>query len=99
MKKMKNSVKCLIAFFAMATAFCTTGVTAKAAVTLQQVDAKNDRVMIQWTQQTGVDYYGYEVATDPAFTNIVKEDWQPGSNNNDTITGLTAGSTYYVRMG
>lgn len=98
MKKMKNSVKCLIAFFAMATAFCTTGVTAKAAVTLQQVDADDSRVKIQWVQN-GADYYGYQVATDPAFTNIVKEDYQTKSNNNDTITGLVPGSTYYVRMG
>lgn len=98
MKKMKNSVKCLVAFFAMATAFCATSVTAKAAVTLQQVDADDTRVKIQWVQN-GADYYGYQVATDAAFTNIVKEDYQTKSNNYDTITGLTPGSTYYVRMG
>lgn len=97
MKKMKNSVKCLVAFFAMATAFCATSVTAKAAVTLQQVKAGESSVTIQWNQQTGAKWYGYEVATDATFNNIVQSD--ETSSTNLQLSGLSAGSTYYVRVG
>lgn len=99
MKNLRNSVKCLIAFFAMATAFCATSVTAQAAVTLQQIDASDSSVKVQWTQQSGAKYYGWQIATDASFNNIVKQDYESTSYTNRSISALTAGSTYYVRMG
>lgn len=99
MKKMKNSVKCLIAFFAMATAFCTTGVTAKAAVTLQQVKADVDSVKVQWTQQAGVKYYGCQIATDTTFNNPIESFAWSSSNTEMNFNSLNAGSTYYVKVG
>jgi len=52
-----------------------------------------------WTAGTGAASYSYDVATDNGFTSIVS-----GYNNvsttstNATITGLTAGTTYYFRV-
>ena len=104
MKKMKNSVKCLIAFFAMATAFCTTGVTAKAApVTVQQTKASENGTSfdISWTPVTGATYYCYVVATDPNFANVIY--CSGSSSTNDYVgslaAGLTPGCSYYVSVG
>lgn len=99
MRKMKNSVKCLVAFFAMATAFCATSVTAKAAVTLQQVAASNTSVKIQWTQAGEKQFYGYQVATDAGFTNIIEDAYNGYYSTERSILGLSAGTTYYIRMG
>lgn len=99
MKKMRNSVKCLIAFFAMATAFCVTGITAQAAVTVQQIDASEGSVKIQWTQQSGAKYYGWQIATDNSFKSIVASGTTTSSTTYITKSSLAAGTTYYARVG
>lgn len=99
MKTMKTSVKCLIAFFVMAMAFCVTGITAEAAATnLKQTGDSSTSVSIEWTGIAGVKYYGYQIATDPNFTSIF-ESGCSYSSTKEYINNLAAGSTYYVRVG
>ncbi|MGN0152835.1 MAG: fibronectin type III domain-containing protein [Lachnospiraceae bacterium] len=101
MKTMKKSMKCLVAVFVMAMAFCVTGVTAKAAAptNVKQVSDSDTSVKVQWTGVSGAKYYGYQVATDAAFTNIVDYDYYTASFTDVYVSGLTAGTTYYFRVG
>jgi len=102
MKAMKNTMKCLVAVFVMAMAFVMTGITAEAAVTgLAQIGADTTAVKVQYNTVSGQKYYGYEVATDAAFANVVKKNYDITTATSDYIyvSGLSEGSTYYVRIG
>lgn len=102
MKAMKNTMKCLVTMFIMAMAFATTGITAQAAVTgLAQTKANSTSLEVQFNTVSGQKYYGYQVATDAAFTNIVDKDYTTSTAATGTAyaNGLTEGATYYVRVG
>lgn len=102
MKKMSNSVKCLVAFFAMATAFCVTGVDANAApVTVQQTKAGDTSFDISWSSVQGATNYCYVVSTDSSFSNVIysSESKNTSENVGSISAGLIAGSTYYVSVG
>ena len=93
MKTMKKSMKCLIAFFAMAMAFSVTGITAKAATT-QTAQDKNS-VTITWpAQQDAVEYYigigeDYDTAKASAESKALT---LPATTTSYTFTGLKEGT-------
>lgn len=98
MKTMKNSMKCFIAMFIMAMAFVVTGITSEAAATgLQQTADNTTSVRVSFTPDSKYSYYSYQIATNAAFTSILKQG--TATSSYASITGLTQGSTYYVRIG
>ena len=101
MNKMRNTMKCMAAMFVMAMAFMVTGITAQAGVTgLQQTYADDSSIKISWSPVAGAKYYGWQISTDANFTNILKSDYASVSYGTDNrITGLTVGTTYYIRVG
>ncbi len=105
MKSMKNTMKCLVAVFIMAMAFAVTGITAEAAVTnMKQTDDSTTSIDIQFTTVSTHRYYGVRLYADPSCTSLVKQDYTytsqtVGSTEDIWITGLTAGRSYYVKIG
>lgn len=99
MKKMSNAVKCLVAMFVMVAAFCTTGMTAKAAVTVQQTDAGETGVKVQWNAFTGAKYYGVQISDSPTFANIINKGCTNSTTTSKNFNNLAPGSSYYVRVG
>lgn len=101
MNKMRNTMKCMAAMFVMAMVFMVTGITAQAAVTgLQQTDASDSSIKMSWSPVAGAKYYGWQISTDANFTNIIDSDYAAASyGTDDIIIGLTAGTSYYVRVG
>lgn len=98
MKTMKKSMKCLIAVFVMAMAFIVTGITSEAAVSgLNQSYDSTTSVRVQWSAVSGYKYYGYQIASDASFKNIIKQNYTTGTSA--SMSGLQQGSTYYVRIG
>lgn len=98
MKTMKSSMKCLIAVFVMAMAFMVTGITSEAAVSgLKQTYDYTNSVTVGWTASSNYKYYGYQIASDAGFKNIIKQSYTSGSRA--SFSGLAQGSTYYVRVG
>lgn len=100
MKSMKTSMKCLLAMVVMAMALAVTGISAQAAATgLKQTSDSTTSVKVEWGAVSGAKYYGYQIATDKNFTKIIKKDYTSSSFTSTYISGLTQGSTYYVRIG
>lgn len=98
MKTMRSSMKCLIAVFVMAMAFMVTGITSEAAVSgLKQTSDYTTGARVEWTTLSNYKYYGYQIASDASFKNIIKQSYTTGSSA--YFGGLTQGSTYYVRVG
>ena len=98
MKTMKKSMNCLIAVFVMAMAFIVTGITSEAAVSgLNQSYDSTTSVRVQWSAVSGYKYYGYQIASDASFKNIIKQNYTTGTSA--SMSGLQQGSTYYVRIG
>ena len=98
MKKLRSSMKCLIAVFVMAMAFMVTGITSEAAVSsLKQTYDSTSNVSVQWSAVSGYKYYGYQIASDSSFKNIIKQSYTSGTSA--YLGGLQQGSTYYVRVG
>lgn len=67
-----------------------------------QTGADKTSVRLQWDAVDGAKYYGYEVALDPAFSNVLKTAKKASSSKKQistTITSLEPGSDYYVRIG
>ncbi|MDE5864475.1 MAG: fibronectin type III domain-containing protein [Lachnospiraceae bacterium] len=96
---MKNLLKSCITVFVMAMAFMVTGITSEAAVSnLTQTRDTTSSVRVEWKAVAGAKYYGWQIATDSAFKNIVKSNYV-AENTYALATGLNAGSTYYVRVG
>ena len=98
MKALKQTAKCMIAMCAMVVACMTMGLTAEAAVVgLQQAAAEESAFGVVWSPAGVSSVYGVEVATDAAFTNVVKR-----GNTQEAaaaVYGLAPASTYYVRVG
>ena len=57
-----------------------------------------DRITAEWYSMNNVDNYTLEVATDEAFTSIFGTYYVVGSALSYTVTGLTASTTYYLRI-
>lgn len=97
---MKKRVKCLAAGFVMIMAFCISGIVSEAASpsNVTQIDASNSSVKIQWTGVSGAKYYGYKIASDPAFQTVVKEGYT-STDTSAAIYSLNAGTAYYVKVG
>lgn len=95
---MKNLFKTSVTAFIVVMAFMVTGITSEAAVSgLAQTRDYNTSVRVEWSAVAGAKYYGYQVATDAAFSNIVNSG--VAADTYCTATGLNAGSTYYIRVG
>ena len=97
-------------FFCMVTAIavCAAGITVKAATPngIRQTTGSTDTIRLEWNTITDATMeevnYGYDVATDPAFTNIIQSGLSgitSGIFNYTVIDKLQAGTTYYVRIG
>ena len=98
---MKNLLKSCTTVFVMVMAFMVTGITSEAAVSnLTQTSGTTSSVSLRWQAVAGANYYGYQIATDSEFKNIVKSNYVAQNENTYThISGLNAGSSYYVRVG
>ncbi len=100
MKKLSRSLLLLavtaVMFFAMS-------VTAMAAIAptdvAQQETSLSGNILVSWTNVDGYSYYGIQVATDANFSNIVVTEYGLGSLGYQYVSGLSQGSTYYVRVG
>ena len=102
MKTMRSSMKCLIAVFVMAMAFMVTGITSEAAVNdLKQTSDSTYYVKVNWSRISGYYYYGCQIASDPSFSSdsIIEQKYSDGIGTYVYFYGLSAGSTYYVRVG
>lgn len=97
-------------FFCVATAVIVyaAGITGNAAAPtgIKQTTASKDTIMLEWNtvNDSKVEEvnYGYEVATDPAFHNVIQSGLSAitsGIFNYTVIEKLQAGTTYYVRVG
>ena len=97
-------------FFCMVTAVAVyaAGITGHAATPdgIRQTTGSKDAIRLEWNpvQDTSLEEvnYGYDVATDPAFTNIIQSGLSgitSGIFNYTVIDKLQAGTTYYVRVG
>lgn len=97
---MKNFMKCVVTMFIMAMALIVTGITSEAAAVknLKQIGDSESSVRVEWSATPGYKYYGYQIATDAAFKNIVKKSYTV-STYSTLIGSLQQGSTYYVRIG
>lgn len=58
---------------------------------------KGDKVNLQWKAVTGADEYHVQVATDPNFKWLVKEDFHNKATSFE-VTGLEAGKHYFWRV-
>lgn len=69
---------------------------------LTQIGVSETGIQVQWTDTTASasvkEYYGIQVATDPNFANVVKTNYEIDTTRG-TVYGLTAGNSYYVRVG
>ena len=105
MKSMKNTMKCLVAVFIMAMTFAVTGITAEAAVTnMKQTDDSTTSIDMQFVTVSSHRYYGIRLYADAACTSLVKQDYTTtgqavGLTEEFWISGLTAGRTYYAKIG
>lgn len=97
-------------FFCMLTAgvICAAGITANAATPdgIKQTTGSTDAIRLEWNTVNDTTMeevnYGYDVATDPAFTNIIQSGLSAitsGIFNYTVVDKLQAGNTYYVRVG
>ena len=97
-------------FFCMLTAgvVCAAGITANAATPdgIKQTTGSTDAIRLEWNTVNDTTMeevnYGYDVATDPSFTNIIQSGLSAitsGIFNYTVVDKLQAGSTYYVRVG
>lgn len=101
---MKKSVKLFLAVFAMAvTVLLVSGTESKAAGTitgLKQTKASSESVYLQWDAYLGANSVCYAMwignsAADVQAGNAKKES---AYGTSDSISGLTEGGTYYVRV-
>ncbi|MDE6761937.1 MAG: hypothetical protein K2J90_14870 [Lachnospiraceae bacterium] len=74
-------------------------VAAAAPGSVRQVDDANTSVKIEWDKVDGATYYGIEAATDVDFANVIYEGYSVASITSKSVTNLTAGQIYYVRVG
>lgn len=71
-------------------------------INLQTTNVGNTSIGLNWSnpnyQGTFVSSYKVDIATDAAFSNIVKTDTVSGSSLSHTVTGLLAGTQYHIRV-
>lgn len=99
---MKNYIKAIVTFVFLMTAAVVMPNVASAAVPatptgLQQVDATKSQVKVKWNAVPNADEYWWSWSLDGV------SGWSEGKydysfNPEDVIYGLSAGSTYYVRV-
>jgi len=98
MRKSKAISMIVASLFALSLVFLTNAVTAEAAPAtpsgLKQIDASNTSVEVTWSSVLGNDI-SYVVAYSENQRDWVEEHT---SSNSDTIIGLTAGKTYFVKV-
>ena len=96
---MKKSLRTMIMVFAvMFSALLVTGVSANAAgqsLTVQQTGAGEQSVTLSWSAALG-EGIRYFIQFSNDGQNWVDQDWTTGTE--ETITRLSAGSTYYVQI-
>lgn len=95
---MKRSMLSLVLMMVMLVAMSITAAAAEPTNVTQVSDGETS-VKVQWTGVAGAKYYGVQVATDAGFTSVVYQDYTTASYAYDYITGLAAGSSYFVRVG
>lgn len=103
-KKIRHMFFCLLA----AGMVWAAGITANAATPdgIKQTTGSTDAIRLEWNTVNDTTMeevnYGYDVATDPAFTNIIQSGLSAitsGIFNYTVVDKLQAGTTYYVRVG
>ena len=71
-------------------------------INLAATQTADDSVALSWTKPdfhgTHIDTYLLDVATDAAFANLVVADQDLGNVAAHTVTGLTPGGTYHIRV-
>ncbi|MDE5965355.1 MAG: hypothetical protein K2G89_00780 [Lachnospiraceae bacterium] len=94
----RQSVVALAFMLVMLFAF---GVTVSAATPtgLRQTSDSETSVKVEFTGVAGARYYGYQLATDPGFTNVLDSGYMSSSWNYAYINNLGTGASYYVRIG
>lgn len=94
----RQSVVSLALMLVMLFAFSVT-VSAEAPTGLRQTGDSETSVKVEFTGVAGARYYGYQVATDPGFTNVLDQDYISASLSWVYINQLGAGASYYIRIG
>lgn len=94
----RQSVVALAFMLVMLFAFSVT-VSAATPTDLRQTGDSKTSVTVEFTGVAGANYYGYQVATDPGFTNVFDSGYMSSTWNSRSFYGLTAGGSYYVRIG
>ncbi len=105
---MKKKIRHMFFYMLTAGVVCAAGITANAATPdgIKQTTGSTDAIRLEWNTVNDTTMeevnYGYDVATDPAFTNIVQSGLSAitsGIFNYTVVDKLQAGTTYYVRVG
>lgn len=101
MKEKKDCKKLLVLLCLTVTMMMAIGITAFAAtVQVGQTYASESSVKVAWGQlQNFEGYYCVQLAETSNFSTILKEEVVKSSWNSWSFSGLTAGKTYYVRIG
>jgi hypothetical protein len=101
-----KAFKTLFTLLVMTVAFLVTGITSEAATVsgLKQTIAYDTSIKVEYTTVSGYKYYGYQIASDSNFKNVIKQYYSSISSStvstgSQYISGLEQGSTYYVRIG
>ncbi len=104
MNNVAKIIKNMFFLFVMVVTFYGSGLVVQADTPtgLRQTTGSKDTVSLEWNNVTDTTMknicYGYEVATDQTFTNII-DSGTPDIFNYAVIDKLQSGSTYFVRVG
>ena len=95
MKMMRNSIKCFIAMFVMAAAFCVSGITVN-AYGFTQTSQTNDSVTISWQPESKAIEYYVSIGTEYSEASKATPQTLPATTTSYTFTGLQPGTEYWV---
>lgn len=94
----RHSVVSLALMLVMLFAF-SVSVSAETPTGLRQTGDGETSVRVEFSGVAGAKFYGYQIATDAGFTNILDSGYTSSTFNYFSIYGLGTGASYYIRIG